>query len=72
MSNRKHLVSAEVDTLIAATKGSRLSPSQRDEFLEVPASINLSRNKQQAISEQRSYRAPLEHYYPGGKVTQCL
>ena len=49
----------------------RLSASSRDEFLDALSVINVSRDKEEAISQHKRYSRLLEHYYPGGKPVPC-
>jgi hypothetical protein len=50
----------------------QLSPSRREEFLDVLAVANRSKSKHLTIQEHRHFRALFDHYYPGGNVTPCL
>ena len=49
----------------------KLTHSQRKEFLDLLATLNRMRNKKEFLDSNRSYRALLEHYYPGGRPTPC-
>ncbi len=44
----------------------RLSPSEKDEFLNILELLNRDRRRKQTISGMKKYRSLIEHYYPNG------
>lgn len=49
----------------------KLSPSSKNEFLDILSIINITRDKKNIIGKYRKYFNLLQHYYPDGQAIEC-